>query len=74
MKIVEHQIVKFQNSSTSSSAASNKARFYSETSTCATLKVSTLNNGASLIKKELFWQLNIISCFTTAQQSAQYVA
>ena len=44
----------------------------------ATLKAATLNSGASLIRKELFWQLNIISVvimafFITAQQNAQYL-
>ena len=65
--------------SASNSAASNSARLNSVTSNNATLKAKTLNSGASLIKKELLWKLNIIaiammSCFTTAQQSAQYVA
>ena len=45
----------------------------------ATLKAKDLNSGASLIKKELLWQLNVIAtvimwCFTTAGQSVQYVA
>ena len=44
----------------------------------ATLKAATLNSCASLIRKELFWQLNIISVvimafFITAQQNAQYL-
>ena len=44
----------------------------------ATLKGTTLNSAASLTKKELSWQLTIITvvimcCFTTTQQSAKYV-
>ena len=60
-------------------AASNIARSNSATSNIAALKAGNLDSGASLIKKELLWQLNIIAviiiwCFTTTQQSAQYVA
>ena len=77
MKIVEHQIVQFQKSSTSISAASNSLRFNWTTSNSVTLKATTFNKSASLIKK-LLWQLNIIAavilyCFTVAQQNAQYV-
>ena len=77
MKIVEHQIVQFQNSSTSNSAVSNCSRFNGAKSNSVTLKATTFNKGASLIKK-LLWKLNIIAdvilyCFTVAQQSAQYI-
>ena len=77
MKIVEHQIVQFQNSSTSNSAVSNSSRFNGAKSNSVTLKATTFNKGASLIKK-LLWKLNIIAdvilyCFTVAQQSAQYI-
>ena len=62
MKAMKHQIVEFQNNSASNSATLNST----------TLKATTLNSAASLIKKELLWQLNIIAVvgmcyFTTAK-------
>ena len=76
MKIVEHQIVQFYNSSTSNRAASNRARLNSATSNSIALKATTLNSGTSLIKAELFWKLNVVTvvAYITAQQTAQYVA
>ena len=79
MIIVEHQIIKYWNSSTSNSAASNSSSLNSATWNSATLKATTLSSVESLIKKELLWKLNIIvaaiiCCFATSQQSAQYVA
>ena len=61
------------------SAASDSAWLNSATPDVATLKTAVFNSGASSIKKKLFWQLNIVAvvvmcCFTTAQQSAQFVA
>ena len=51
-------------------ASSNSARLISATANSVTLKATTLNSGASLIKKELYWELNIIAvvimCYFTA--------
>ena len=69
MKIVEHQIVQFWNNSTSNIPASNCARLNSATSNSATLKATSLNNCASLIKKELLQQLDKV-CFTTFEYVA----
>ena len=76
---MEHQIVQLKNNLKSNSATSNSARLNRATSNSATLKATFLNSGASLIKKKLFRQLNILAvvimcCFTTAHQSTQYVA
>ena len=54
--MVENQIIKFWNSLTLDCAASNSAR-----SNSATIKATNLNSGASLIKKELLWELNIVA-------------
>ena len=54
--MVENQIIKFWNSLTLDCAASNSARLNS-----ATIKATSLNKGASLIKKKLLWELNIVA-------------
>ena len=42
----------------------------------AASKATALNSGASLIKEELFWQINIIAVVICipAEQSTKYVA
>ena len=53
MKIGEHQIVQFLNSSTSNSVASNSAILNRAASNSPTLKATNSNSGACLIKKKL---------------------